>query len=55
MIKTLLRNWKEPKTCSHLVAIAELCSKLNDLITWYKTPKRTSNVSKFAEANDDQR
>ena len=50
MIKTLLRSWKAPKIHSHLVAIAELCSKLNDLITWYKHSKHTSNVSKLAEA-----
>ena len=43
-------NWKALKICSHSVAVAEICGKLTDFITWYKKLKHTPNVSKFAQA-----
>ena len=44
------QNFKALGICSHVVALAETCKKLPDLIASFIKAKKTPNMTKFAEA-----
>ena len=43
-------NWKALSICSHSVAVANLCGKLSEFVSWYKKNKRAPSLTKYAQA-----
>lgn len=43
-------NWKALNICAHSVAVASLCGKLSEFVTWFKKIKRAPSLTKYAQA-----
>ena len=42
-------NWKPLSICAYSVAVASLCGKLSEFVTWFKKIKRAPSLTKYAQ------
>ena len=43
-------NWYALSVCAHSVAVANMCGKLSDFVSWLKKKKKIPNLTKYAQS-----